>query len=97
MATSAPSRASRRAVARPIPREPPVTRATRFANASDISRSLEKTKFVYSLGSPYLEPSPASQIKSPIRPPTSTQAARKPPQSNQVIRGISRPKLLKPR
>src|SRR5487761_1537226 len=36
MATSAPSLAKRNAVARPIPRDPPVTSATRPANVSAI-------------------------------------------------------------
>ena len=77
IATSAPSRASRRAVDRPIPRDPPVTRATRFANASDMIDSLlEKA-----CDASYVKA--ASQINNPMRPPTKTQAAKNPPQSNK--------------
>ena len=54
MATSAPSRASRSATARPMPREPPVTKATRsrMRPSSDTPREVGRARWVLSPGKP---------------------------------------------
>src|SRR5687767_6925086 len=62
MATSAPSCANRSAVARPIPRDPPVTSATRPENSRSIAKTLQALS---------LSPSHSLSLKAqvPIRDP----------------------------
>ena len=70
MATSAPSLANRKAVARPIPREPPVTSATLPSNAAAISVTPIKMRALRPLTGPpvfHLELKPAFIVKQPFQ------------------------------